>query len=206
MPSVPSTPLHPQRPPARTEPGQGLEKDKNVTQFVKDRNIGGAMIWAANPSPKTNPRGAKLCPQTADALKNILQPTYAWGPPPRYTKCDPSTGYLSASQVDATLARFVAVEEDTTLVEASSRHRHAPVAPQCCWSAWGDEAACGGYLTGSSGGACNTDWAKACIADGDCPTAPPVLVPTLPGPTPGPDTPSASTPALRHSHRELSEY
>ena len=42
---------------------EGLEKDKSVTQFVKDHNIGGAMIWAANPSPKTNPRGAELCPQ-----------------------------------------------------------------------------------------------------------------------------------------------
>ena len=82
---------------------EGLEKDKSVTQFVKDHNIGGAMIWAANPSPTTNPQGAKLCPQTAEALNAILQPTYAWGPPPKYTKCDPSTGYLSASQVDAPL-------------------------------------------------------------------------------------------------------
>ena len=80
---------------------EGLEKDKSVTQFVKDHNIGGAMIWAANPSLTTNPQGAKLCPQTAEALNAILQPTYAWGPPPKYTKCDPSTGYLSASQVDA---------------------------------------------------------------------------------------------------------
>ena len=74
-----------------------------MTQFVKDHNIGGAMIWAANPSPTTNPQGAKLCPQTAEALNAILQPTYAWGPPPKYTKCDPSTGYLSASHVDAPL-------------------------------------------------------------------------------------------------------
>ena len=28
-------------------------------------SLGGAMIWAANPSPKTNPRGAELCPQVA---------------------------------------------------------------------------------------------------------------------------------------------
>ena len=225
---------------------EGLEKDKSVTQFVKDHNIGGAMIWAANPSPTTNPQGAKLCPQTAEALNAILQPTYAWGPPPKYTKCDPSTGYLSASQVDAplltlaltrtriltptftltptpnqvesTLARFVAVEEEVgpEHVEASSsssspppqQQQHAPViiTPQCCWSAWGDEAACGGYLTGS-GGACNTDWAKACIADGDCPTltvAPAVLTP--PGqPTAGPDRPSLPTAALRETHRELAE-
>jgi hypothetical protein len=73
---------------------EGLEKDKNVTQYVKDHNIGGAMIWAINPSPKTNPTGSKLCPQTAEALNPILQPTYAWGPAPNYTKCDPNTGYL----------------------------------------------------------------------------------------------------------------
>ena len=42
--------------------------DKSVTQFVKDHNIGGAMIWAANPSPKTNPRGAELCPQVGVAV------------------------------------------------------------------------------------------------------------------------------------------
>ena len=103
--------------------------------------------------------------------------------------------------MESTLTRFVAVEEEVgpEHVEASSsssspqqqqqQQQHAPViiTPQCCWSAWGDEAACGGYPTGS-GGACNTDWAKACIADGDCPTltvAPAVLTP--PG---GPDRPS----------------
>ena len=113
-PSAPSVSSAPITPPA--QPTQGLEKDENVTQFVKDHNIGGAMIWAANPSPKTNPLGAKLCPQTAEALNSILQPTYAWGPPPKYTKCDPSTGYLSVSQVDATLSRFVAVEEEEAIL------------------------------------------------------------------------------------------
>lgn len=92
---------------------EGLSKDKNVTKFVNEYNIGGAMIWAANPSPKTNPDGVKLCPQTADALNAILQPTYAWGPPPNYTKCDPTTGLLpgNGSLVDAVLARFTVVED-----------------------------------------------------------------------------------------------
>ena len=85
--------------------------------------------------------------------------------------------------------------------------QHAPAVPQCCWSAWGDESACGGYPASSSGGACNTDWAKACIADGDCPTptvAPAVLTP--PGqPTADPDRPSLPTAALRETHRELAE-
>jgi len=82
---------------------EGLEKDKNVTQYVKEHNIGGAMIWAVNPSLKTNPQGSKLCPETADALKKILEPTYAWGPAPNYTKAGP-TGYLPAVAVDAVLA------------------------------------------------------------------------------------------------------
>jgi hypothetical protein len=83
---------------------EGLEKDKNVTQYVKDHNIGGAMIWAVNPSPKTNPTGSKLCPEVAKALAEILEPTYAWGPPPNYTKIDALTGYLPGPEVDAVLA------------------------------------------------------------------------------------------------------
>ena len=89
---------------------EGLEKDKNVTQYVKDHNIGGAMIWAVNPSTKTNPRGAKLCPQTAEALNKILEPTYAWGPPPNYTKVDALTGFLATEHVEAVLAQFGMVE------------------------------------------------------------------------------------------------
>lgn len=73
---------------------EGLEKDKEVAQFVKDNNIGGCMIWAINPNPKQAPTGSSLCPETAAALNPILQPTYAWGPAPNYTKCNPSTGYL----------------------------------------------------------------------------------------------------------------
>jgi GH18 family chitinase len=73
---------------------EGLDKDKEVAKYVKDKNIGGCMIWAMNPSPKQAPTGSKLCPKTAAALNPILEPTYAWGPPPKYTKCDPSTGYL----------------------------------------------------------------------------------------------------------------
>ena len=123
--------------------------------------------------------------------------------------------------MESTLARFVAVEEEVgpDHVEASSsstppppQQRHAPVTvvPQCCWSSWGDEAACGGYPTGS-GGACNTDWTKACIANADCPApmstppvAPTMLTP-VGQPTAGPDRPSLPTAALRETHRELAE-
>ena len=83
----------------------GLAKDENVTRFIKEHNVGGAMIWAANPDPKTNPHGTKLCPQTAAALNPILQPTYAFGAPPNYTKCDASTGLLPTALVEEALAR-----------------------------------------------------------------------------------------------------
>jgi len=73
---------------------EGLEKDKEVGEYVKKHSIGGAMIWAINPDIKTNPKGTRVCPQTATALNKILEPTFAWGPAPNYTKCDPTTGYL----------------------------------------------------------------------------------------------------------------
>ena len=148
-------------------------------------------------------------------------------PSPNYTQCDPSTGYLPASQVESTLARFVAVEEAAAgedeaagaqhVVEATSPSSSPPqpqpqpqpqqptpvlVEPQCCWSAWGGEAACGGYPASSSRGACNTDWARACFANGDCP--PPPALPTLA--TAGPDLrPSLATAAFRQTLRELAE-
>jgi len=75
---------------------EGLEKDKQVGQFVKDNNIGGCMIWAMNPNAKQAPTGTTLCPKTAKALNPILEPTYAWGPAPTYSKVDPSTGFLPA--------------------------------------------------------------------------------------------------------------
>lgn len=73
---------------------EGLDKDKEVTRYIKDNNIGGSMIWAMNPNAKQAPTGSHLCPQTAKALNPILQPTYAWGPVPTYSKVNPSTGFL----------------------------------------------------------------------------------------------------------------
>jgi len=76
------------------------------------------MIWAVNPSPKTNPTGSKLCPEVAKALNEILEPTYAWGPAPNYTKIEPTTGYLSSSDVEAVLLRHggVPAPEEIALV------------------------------------------------------------------------------------------
>jgi hypothetical protein len=46
---------------------------------------------------RLSPTGTTLCPKTAKALNPILEPTYAFGPPPSYSKVDPSTGYLPAT-------------------------------------------------------------------------------------------------------------
>ena len=71
---------------------EGEAIDEATAQFVKAGGYGGCMIWAANPSLTTNPKGATLCPKLAESLSKILSPTYAWGVPGKWTKCDPNTG------------------------------------------------------------------------------------------------------------------
>jgi len=68
---------------------EGLELDKQYTQFAVDNGFGGAMVWAANPNPAQAPQGAVLCPQLAAALVPILNPVYAWGAG-KWTKCTSS--------------------------------------------------------------------------------------------------------------------
>ena len=73
---------------------EGKERDLNTTQYVKDNGIGGIMIWAVNSNPKQSPTGSKLCPEMANLINPMLEPKYAYGPAPNYTKCDASTGYV----------------------------------------------------------------------------------------------------------------
>jgi hypothetical protein len=73
---------------------EGLDRDKEVAQYVKGHSAGGCFLWGVNPSPQTNPKDATLCPQVASAVETILKPTHAWGPPSNFTKCDPTTGFL----------------------------------------------------------------------------------------------------------------
>jgi hypothetical protein len=68
---------------------EGMDADKQVTQFALDNGYGGAMIWAANPNPAQAPKGSVLCPQVAAALAEVLNPQYAWGAA-KWTKCTSS--------------------------------------------------------------------------------------------------------------------
>jgi hypothetical protein len=76
---------------------EGEEADEAATRDIVHRNSGGAMIWAVNPNPAQHPHAAELCPILAKNLKEILQPTYAWGPAPTFSKCDPNTGFYPRS-------------------------------------------------------------------------------------------------------------
>merc|ERR1712070_1348111 len=79
---------------------EGEEADEAATRDIVHRNSGGAMIWAINPNSVQHPQAAKLCPILAKNLKEILQPTYAWGPAPTFTKCDPNSGFYPSSDAN----------------------------------------------------------------------------------------------------------
>merc|ERR1712166_1583524 len=64
-----------------------------ATQWIKDNGYGGVMVWAVNPGEKQNPAGAKECPLVASAVQKVIEPTYAWGPAPKYTTVDAATGW-----------------------------------------------------------------------------------------------------------------
>lgn len=72
---------------------EGEERDEEATRDIVRRNSGGAMIWAVNPNSVQHPQASKLCPLLAKGLNPILKPTYAWGPAPVFTKCNPTDGF-----------------------------------------------------------------------------------------------------------------
>lgn len=76
---------------------EGEDADEAATRDILRRNSGGAMIWAVNPNSVQHPQASKLCPLLAKGLNKILQPTYAWGPAPTFTKCNPNTGFYPSS-------------------------------------------------------------------------------------------------------------
>lgn len=78
---------------------EGMERDEEAARDIKARNVGGAMIWAVNPSAAQHPKAHDLAPQLAKSFNSILEPTFAWGPAPTYTKCDPSSGWGPSSDI-----------------------------------------------------------------------------------------------------------
>jgi len=72
---------------------EGLEKDKLVARFVRDAGFGGGMVWAINPDPSIYPDSAHWAPEVAQALNTIIQPQWPFGKTPKYSKCNPQTGW-----------------------------------------------------------------------------------------------------------------
>jgi len=79
---------------------EGEEADEAAARDILQRNSGGAMIWAINPSAIQHPQAAVLCPKLAKSLNTIMAPTYSWGPAPTFTKCNPTTGFYPSSDDD----------------------------------------------------------------------------------------------------------
>merc|ERR1711957_740260 len=65
---------------------EGQAVDEAATQeMVAKKTSGGAALWAVNPTP--NKYNASIyAPQTAQALKEILKPSFAYGTAPVFTK------------------------------------------------------------------------------------------------------------------------
>lgn len=67
---------------------EGQATDEAVARDIRQRHTaGGVALWAVNPSPSQHSKAAVLCPQVAKSMSQILQPTYAFGKAPKYTKC-----------------------------------------------------------------------------------------------------------------------
>jgi hypothetical protein len=65
---------------------EGQAADEAAAQeMVAKKTSGGAAIWAVNPTPNKY-NASVYCPAVAQALKDILKPSYAYGTAPVFTK------------------------------------------------------------------------------------------------------------------------
>jgi hypothetical protein len=80
---------------------EGQAVDEAITKQIASKRIaGGAALWAVNPTPdKWN--ASVYCPETAEALRRILKPSFAYGSAPNYTKCTMG-GWWPSSPVNST--------------------------------------------------------------------------------------------------------
>lgn len=67
---------------------EGAELDAATARDIVNKHTGGGVaLWAVNPSPQQHPQAAKMCAQQAEAMKAIINPVFAYGKTPNYTKC-----------------------------------------------------------------------------------------------------------------------
>merc|ERR1712139_632665 len=67
---------------------EGEEIDDATAREIKENHIGGGVAqWAVNPDPSQHPKASTLCGQQAKSMNKLLQPRFAFGTPPNYTKC-----------------------------------------------------------------------------------------------------------------------
>jgi hypothetical protein len=67
---------------------EGEELDEAAAREIAQKRTGGGVaIWGVNPSPSKTSNASKLCPVAAKAMNQIIQPTFAFGKAPNYTKC-----------------------------------------------------------------------------------------------------------------------
>lgn len=80
---------------------EGQAVDEAITKQIASKRIaGGAALWAVNPTPdKWN--ASVYCPETAEALRRILQPSFAYGTAANYTKCTMG-GWWPSSPINGT--------------------------------------------------------------------------------------------------------
>merc|ERR1719454_981301 len=83
---------------------EGEELDEATATDIKQKGTGGGVAqWAVNPDPTQHPKAATLCASQAKSMNKILQPVWAFGKVPKYTKCgaDGLWPGLSTSETEA---------------------------------------------------------------------------------------------------------
>merc|ERR1711907_764564 len=67
---------------------EGEELDEATATDIKQKHTGGGVAqWAVNPDPSQHPKASTLCGEQAAKMAKILQPPFALGKTPNYTKC-----------------------------------------------------------------------------------------------------------------------
>lgn len=73
---------------------EGLPRDLTALRFIRTGQYGGAMIWSVNPDSQAEPAASQWCPLVASNASAIVAPSWPFGTPPKYSKVDPTTGWL----------------------------------------------------------------------------------------------------------------